>query len=119
MQTNGTLLDDEWGAFLKREGFLVGVSLDGPRALNDVARPDKRGESSYDDTLRGLAVLSRHGVDFNVLVTVSSANVDHPLEIYRPSRNSVRISSSSIRLWNGLPSPRKPSSACTSQCHRH
>jgi uncharacterized protein len=83
LQTNGTLLDDEWGAFLKRESFLVGVSLDGPRALNDVARPDKHGNSSYDATLRGLAVLSCHGVDFNVLVTVSSANVDHPLEIYR------------------------------------
>ncbi|QRX84750.1 radical SAM protein [Glaciimonas sp. PAMC28666] len=83
LQTNGTLLDDDWGAFLKRESFLVGVSLDGPRALNDVARPDKKGRSSYDDTLRGLAVLSRYAVDFNVLVTVSSANVDHPLEIYR------------------------------------
>ena len=83
LQTNGTLLDDAWGAFLKREGFLVGVSLDGPRALNDIARPDKQGNSSYDNTLRGLAVLSRHGVDFNVLVTVSSANVSHPLEIYR------------------------------------
>src|SRR6202049_2312212 len=83
LQTNGTLLDDDWGAFLKREGFLVGVSLDGPRALNDVARPDKQGNSSYDNTLRGLAALSRHGVDFNVLVTVSSANVSHPFEIYR------------------------------------
>jgi len=83
LQTNGTLLDDDWGAFLKREGFLVGVSLDGPRALNDVARPDKQGNSSYDNTLRGLAVLSRHGVDFNVLVTVSSANVSYPVEIYR------------------------------------
>jgi uncharacterized protein len=83
LQTNGTLLDDAWGTFLKREGFLVGVSLDGPRALNDIARPDKQGKSSYDNTLRGLAVLSRHSVDFNVLVTVSSANVSHPLEIYR------------------------------------
>jgi len=83
LQTNGTLLDDAWGVFLKREGFLVGVSLDGPRALNDVARPDKQGRSSYDDTLRGLDVLARHEVDFNVLVTVSSANVEHPLEIYR------------------------------------
>ena len=83
LQTNGTLLDDEWGAFLKREGFLVGVSLDGTRALNDVARPDKRGRSSYDDTVRGLQVLLKHGVDFNVLVTVSSANVNHPLDVYR------------------------------------
>src|SRR3984957_8335980 len=56
LQTNGTLLDDAWGTFLKREGFLVGVSLDGPRALNDIARPDKQGKSSYDNTLRGLAV---------------------------------------------------------------
>ena len=83
LQTNGTLLDDAWGVFLKRENFLVGVSLDGPRALNDVSRPDKRGRSSYDDTVRGLAVLARHGVDFNVLVTVSSANAGHALEIYR------------------------------------
>ena len=83
LQTNGTLLDDAWGDFLKRENFLVGVSLDGPRALNDLSRPDKHGRSSYDDTLRGLAVLARHGVDFNVLVTVSSANVGHGLEIYR------------------------------------
>jgi uncharacterized protein len=83
LQTNGTLLDDAWGRFLNREDFLVGVSLDGPRALNDVARPDKQGNSSYDDTVRGLSVLARHGVDFNVLVTVSSANVNHPLEIYR------------------------------------
>lgn len=83
LQTNGTLLDDAWGVFLQREKFLVGVSLDGPRELNDVSRPDKRGRSSYDDTLRGMNVLARHGADFNVLVTVSSANVDHPLEIYR------------------------------------
>lgn len=83
LQTNGTLLDDAWGVFLQREKFLVGISLDGPRRLNDVSRPDKRGRSSYDDTLRGMNVLARHGVDFNVLVTVSSANVDHPLEIYR------------------------------------
>ena len=83
LQTNGTLIDDRWGEFLAREKFLVGVSLDGPRELNDVARPDKQGRSSYDDVLRGLQVLARHGVDFNVLVTVSSANVDHPLQIYR------------------------------------
>lgn len=83
LQTNGTLLDDGWGAFLKRENFLVGVSLDGPPALNDLSRPDKHGRSSYADTVRGLAVLARHAVDFNVLVTVSSANVGHGLEIYR------------------------------------
>lgn len=86
LQTNGTLLDDDWGAFFKRECFLLGVSLDGPPALNDISRPDKHGRSSYADTLRGLNVLARHGVDFNVLVTVSSRNVDHPLEIYEHLR---------------------------------
>lgn len=82
LQTNGTLLDDAWAAFFQREGFLLGVSLDGPPALNDLSRPDKQGRSSYADTVRGLRCLQRHGVDFNVLVTVSSANVAHPLEIY-------------------------------------
>ncbi len=82
VQTNGTLLDDAWCTFLKRENFLVGLSLDGPRAMNDVSRPDKRGRSSFDNTLRGLRALIRHGVDFNVLVTVSSANVGRPLELY-------------------------------------
>lgn len=83
LQTNGTLLDDAWGAFFKREAFLVGVSLDGPKAMNDVSRPDKHGRSSYDDTVRGISALARHAVDFNVLVTVSSANVQHPVDIYR------------------------------------
>ncbi|HEY1090669.1 MAG TPA: anaerobic sulfatase maturase [Burkholderiaceae bacterium] len=83
LQTNGTLLDDEWAAFLKRENFLVGLSLDGPRALNDAARPDKQGRSSFDAVMAGMAALKRHGVNFNVLVTVSSANVHQPRAIYR------------------------------------
>src|SRR5204862_7105579 len=83
LQTNGTLLDDDWCAFLKRENFLVGLSLDGPRELNDAARPDKQGRSSFDDVIRGMQAMQRHGVDFNVLVTVSSANVGAPREIYR------------------------------------
>ncbi len=83
LQTNGTLLNDEWGRFLAREKFLVGLSLDGEREINDAARPDKQGRGSYDDALRGLCALKRHGVDFNVLVTVSSANVEQPREVYR------------------------------------
>ena len=121
LQTNGNeLIDDRWGAFLAREKFLVGVSLDGPRELNDVARPDKQGRSSYDDVLRGMAVLARHGVDFNVLVTVSSANVDHPLEIYRhPRRPSARSSSSSTRSSSASRWRPRPSAACTSPRRRH
>ncbi len=82
LQTNGTLIDEAWCAFFKQHQFLIGLSLDGPRAYNDISRPDKQGRSSYDDTLRGMRLMQQHGIDFNVLVTVSSANVAHPVEIY-------------------------------------
>ncbi|MNO18447.1 Anaerobic sulfatase-maturating enzyme [compost metagenome] len=83
LQTNGTLLDDEWCDFLARERFMVGLSLDGPRQVHDLYRPDKRGRSSFDDVMRGLALLKRHGVEFNVLVTVAREVAKYPLQIYR------------------------------------
>jgi len=83
LQTNGTLLDDAWCEFLGRERFLVGLSIDGPRTLHDAARPDKRGRGSFDDVLAALKRLQRHGVELNVLVTVSSANVGYGAEVYR------------------------------------
>jgi uncharacterized protein len=83
LQTNGTLLDDAWGAFLKEHGFLVGLSLDGPRALHDAYRVDKRQQPTFDRVLRGLRVLQKHAVDFNTLTVVNHRNVRHPLEVYR------------------------------------
>ena len=83
LQTNGTLLSDDWCAFLTRERFMVGISLDGPRFVHDLYRPDKRGHSSFDDVMHGLELLKRHGVDFNVLVTVARDVARYPLEIYR------------------------------------
>lgn len=83
LQTNGTLLDDNWCAFLAREKFMVGLSLDGPREVHDLYRPDKRGRSSFDDVMRGLGLLKQHGVEFNVLVTVAREVAHYPLEIYR------------------------------------
>ncbi|CAE6851443.1 Anaerobic sulfatase-maturating enzyme [Paraburkholderia nemoris] len=83
LQTNGTLLDDAWCAFLAREGFTVGISLDGPREVHDLYRQDKRGRPSFDDTLRGLRLLLQHGVAVNVLVTVAREVAKYPLEIYR------------------------------------
>ncbi|EJM63952.1 anaerobic sulfatase-maturating enzyme [Pseudomonas sp. GM49] len=82
LQTNGTLLDDEWCAFLAREGFMVGLSLDGPREVHDLYRPDKRGRSSFDAVMAGLNLMKKHGVQFNVLVTVARDVANHPLEIY-------------------------------------
>ena len=83
LQTNGTLLDDDWCAFLAREGFTVGISLDGPPFVHDIYRPDKRGRSSFHEVMRGLGLLKRHGVAFNVLVTVAREVARYPLEIYR------------------------------------
>lgn len=83
LQTNATLIDENWARFLARERFLVGISLDGPQALHDAHRMDKQGRSSFPDTLRGLRLLQQHGVEFNVLVTVSSDVAAQPLVVYR------------------------------------
>lgn len=83
LQTNGTLLDDEWGAFLREHRFLVGVSLDGPRELHDRFRQDKGGRPTFDRVMAGLRVLQRQGVDYNLLTVVSAANVAEPRAVYR------------------------------------
>jgi uncharacterized protein len=87
IQTNGTLLDDEWGAFLKANDFLVGISIDGPRELHDAYRVDKGGKPTFDRVMRGFDVLRRHQVDWNVLTTIHAANGDHGLEVYRFQRD--------------------------------
>lgn len=91
IQTNGTLLDDEWCAFLKEHGFLVGLSIDGPRPLHDAYRVDKRGRGTFDRVVGAANLLKQHGVDFNVLATVHAANADHPLEVYRFVRDELRV----------------------------
>jgi len=90
MQTNGTLVDDEWAGFLKQHNYLVGLSVDGPQALHDTYRIDKQGAGSFDDVMRGWKCLRRHGVDVNVLCTVHAANQDHPLEVYRFFRDEMQ-----------------------------
>jgi uncharacterized protein len=83
LQTNGILLDDEWCEFLAENGFLVGISIDGPRELHDVYRVDKGGHPTFDKVMRGLACLKRRRVQFNTLTVVQRHNARHPLEIYR------------------------------------
>jgi uncharacterized protein len=83
IQTNGTLLDDEWGAFLHENQFLVGLSIDGPRELHDAYRVDKQQRGSFDDVMRGLGVLKKRQVDFNTLTVVNRLNSRKPLEVYR------------------------------------
>ena len=92
LQTNATLIDDAWAAFLAEHGFLVGVSVDGPAPMHDAFRTDKGGKPTFDRVLRGLDALKRHGVEWNALTTVNAANADHGLEVYRFLRDDLGAS---------------------------
>jgi len=83
IQTNATLLDDEWGRFFHESNILVGVSIDGPPEMHDRSRPWPDGRGSHADVLRGLEALRRNRAEFNVLTLVSAVNQGHPREIYR------------------------------------
>ncbi len=83
LQTNATLLDDDWGQFLAANGFLVGVSIDGPRQLHDHYRRDKRGNGTFQRVMKGIERLKAHHASFNTLTTVHNHNSQHPLEVYR------------------------------------
>jgi uncharacterized protein len=83
LQTNGTLLDDAWCAFLAEHDFLVGISVDGPQPLHDAYRVDKGGKPTFEKVMRGVRLLRQHGARTNALATVHAANVHHPVEVYR------------------------------------
>jgi uncharacterized protein len=89
LQTNATLLDDTWAAFLREHDFLVGVSIDGPPVMHDALRVDKGGKPTFDRVIAGLRALQRHGVDWNALTTVNSANGEHGLAVYRFLRDDL------------------------------
>jgi uncharacterized protein len=82
IQTNGTLLDDEWASFFAEHDFLVGISIDGPREMHDAYRVNKGGKGSFDQVMRGLAVLREQGVEYNTLTTLHAANADRGRELY-------------------------------------
>jgi uncharacterized protein len=83
LQTNGTLLTDEWCAFLKKHNFMVGISLDGPREIHDRYRRDWKGAGSFDQVMRGLKLLQKYKVEYNVLACVARETAHRPLNIYR------------------------------------
>lgn len=89
MQTNGTKLNDEWGAFFKENNFLIGISVDGPQALHDAYRVNKGGSGTFKQVMSGLDVLKKHHVDFNILCTIHAANQDYPLTVYRFFRDEL------------------------------
>ncbi len=83
LQTNGTMLNDEWCEFFKENGFLIGISLDGPAELHDRYRVDKGQRPTHAKVVRGLELLQRHEIDYNVLCVVDNVNSRYPLEVYR------------------------------------
>jgi uncharacterized protein len=82
-QTNGVLLDDRWGAFLAREKFLVGLSIDGPEAIHDRFRVNKGGQPSFAKVFAGLQMLKKHTVEFNTLTVVNRENSRRALDVYK------------------------------------
>lgn len=88
IQTNGILLDNDWCLFLRRNQFLVGLSIDGPAALHDAYRVDRQGNGSHRDVIAALRKLKKFNVEFNALVTVHRANADSGRRIYEYLRDS-------------------------------
>lgn len=87
-QTNGTLIDDDWAAFLAANGFLVGLSLDGPAFVHDRWRRYANGKPTHALVMAALERLQRHGVETNVLACVDAHSTQHPLAIYRFLRDA-------------------------------
>ncbi|MBD3414384.1 MAG: anaerobic sulfatase maturase [Candidatus Aminicenantes bacterium] len=87
MQTNGTLLDEEWGLFLAEHDFFVGISLDGRQEIHDRFRKSKSGQSTFDQVLRGYQILKAHGVSTDILCVVNAHNVQFPKKVYRFFKN--------------------------------
>ena len=83
IQTNGTLLNDEWCSFFHDNGWLVGISIDGPQAYHDQYRLTADNRPSHSEVMRGIELLQKHQVEWNAMAVVNAANADHPLEFYQ------------------------------------
>ncbi len=89
LQTNGTLMNEEWAAFLKEHRFLVGLSIDGPREFHDKYRLTKGGQPTFDKVFAAAKLLKRVGVPFNTLTCVNRFNAKEPLKVYRFLRREL------------------------------
>ncbi len=82
LQTNGTLIDDDWCSFFRDNNFMIGISIDGPKRLHDTFRKDASGKGSFAGAMNAVSLLKKHGVDYNTLTTVNAANAEFPEELY-------------------------------------
>ena len=89
LQTNGTLMTDEWARFFADHDFLVGVSIDGPAPLHDAYRLNRGGRGTHAMVVRGWEALARAGVETNILCTVNAANEEHGERVYRYFRDDL------------------------------
>lgn len=89
IQTNGTLIDEDWCRFFVKHDFLVGISLDGPKDVHDAFRKDKGEAPTWDKVMKAIKLFKRFGVQFNTLSVVNSQSVRRPLETYLFFRNTV------------------------------
>lgn len=82
IQTNATMLTDEWCEFFRENNFLVGVSIDGPQEFHDEYRRTATGKPTFHKVMQGIRLLNKHNVDWNALAVVNDFNADYPLEFY-------------------------------------
>ena len=82
LQTNGTLLTQEWADFFRDNDFLIGISLDGPQDIHDKYRKDKGGAPTFDKVMHGLGILYRSNVQYNTMSTINKASEGRGLEVY-------------------------------------
>ncbi|MFO7614681.1 MAG: anaerobic sulfatase-maturation protein [Bacteroidales bacterium] len=87
LQTNGTALTDDWCKFFRDHRFLIGLSIDGPEHCHDRYRRYKSGRPSFSQTMAGLELLKKYGVEFNTLSVVNDYNAKYPLEVYNFLKN--------------------------------
>ena len=83
IQTNGTMIDDRWAQFFHDQGWLVGVSIDGPEDFHDEYRRNKAGRPSWRQVMRGINCLNKHQVEWNAMAVVNDFNADYPLDFYQ------------------------------------
>jgi uncharacterized protein len=83
IQTNGTLLTEEWGRFLAKENFSVGLSIDGPQEMHDRYRLTRAGGPTHEKCMQGYSLLSKYGITPDILCVVNVHNVQHPIDVYR------------------------------------
>ena len=83
LQTNGTLITQEWASFFRQHDFLIGISIDGPQDIHDRFRKDKGGAPTFDKVMRGLSILYRTGVKYNTMSTINKASEGRGLEVYQ------------------------------------